>query len=1702
MHDSHNARLQDLAVRRGERILDLYEFSGQDVSHLKNQEGEGWAKDAATAAWAYHLAGGDVNKMEAIAEFSARGRRAGLEELTSPPAASLDRGILTDVSNKWWGWFNILETGVDGEVRQALYDDITAVMGGHLDTNMRRVNRSSVEAVIDNLEGREFVTDAAASRVVDDVESEQESKMVHEGVPDNEGPIFADGRTLQNEFDKIIREKRYPVLNSLIEKLQEHGVFKDEAAARDFGLMMAMNMDLLGDLLPGVKFQYTGETGTARMKTIVDNTSREMLHRIQVLGDMKGMEGIEVFDIIVHELGHAIHHRGQALAKGTQGGGKTNPLLTSLRSSFQRRVRNGTPEDAAAFSDAFVAIHGEKKGKELFTKFWNDVSSDDANRAGIAAQEFAAQLMSWYMLARTNTEIALTKFGPELAEMYRAGYGDRLRKVANVFSEPGAKTEHKGVAIKRQKPEMVLQSLARIANTAEPVRWSGTKQFNERYYNHSSNLRSEESLRRTIGEVEKEIEAAAPEDLPMLNNKLESLFARLHELGHATPSGSALRSAQMSLLNPGTTRGRRSVLRDAELSLDDRAALKSRLDAGETVPQEEFGRVNLKHVTAEDRDLIIDHMIDGKIAGRHETVGDSRFRSFAMRIGEGMALQGTSSAWRSTTDEITYAANMLNSLLGFEERTPGQVHNIGMSQQEIQTMQRSLYGKPMSAAIELFEMAQKKDADFIQRVNNAFEAAFNNGESRGEALALLEEVSPHAANLVEVAADAFAKLYDRAYKNAVDVGEMPKDVVAELTGDGNRQLPVQLSQIVKEDGAMREMSIRVADGIRAEQLRRVSYDPAAGERAGFVNADLIHDFGLIAPWKDAMSAEQRMSHVDALDAHYGTDLVNSVIDEGKLILKEDMEFRFGGNRADEFFYASELIHKKIENGELFADGLPRPLVDAWKAAMRDGSLDRSVFTKGDGTPFYMRKLVKDFPDPKDQAKVKAILMSGSRTADPADYEAVKMLYRSRHGGYSFANSKYMNARAFSDIISQGIEGRGINRTPLNVMKTFMAFDHGIMDKFFNQEHYGITGFGYGDLLAALRRRVHRSRVSEKGTMVQLSDTQQQAALKEIKSLEDQYRLAQGRNPSYEDDSGNDFLEAIAPTIQTAVGLATTPNWTTASLIVEGTAGLVNRAAKMFTDGTSMTLPKYAGDMGAMRDSMHAIGITMPYHMTKLGFGHIWNMGDEASAAMDLDPSLRESFHDKANKKVRRLGSFAFERVQLAQREAAMIPAQQLLRKVLVPGASGESKASHLAGLLLDEEIKMGDGERVTAKTLRGLAKKAGVPADIASQLYSMGMLSYSGIRRLENLVLDYMPDNQFLKHEEMFEAVTWKPNREEGEGNQDILESGKAATALQQLLFQQVAKTNMEPQVGTSNLNSSPIVRMWQQLSQYSILFMRETMAALASTGLGATVGLLMPLYFGEVLWYSLNRMKNGDSPDKIREDWMTDPMGQMITAAARMPVFGAGSFLNDLAVSNATSAIGKLSGGAVFGSKANERILANTPGMPGPSMMIQSFTAFADLVKQGGAALLEGNPGEAARQAKEFLYKYGPVEGRPLVVAALRGATDDFKEAGKTPKGRRAPNLQVPTIFNALPEYRGKEPRETRLQERARNYGETKASFIAGFEPPSSGETAGDSSSAANGAGSPQTGSSGLSGPSRTPTGNAYGPGSAGSPLADKFGK
>lgn len=1720
------ATLDNLAVRRGNQILGLYEEAGVDLDEYKidvlvpdfdSPSGEKMVTmfnpDFARAAWAFHATGRDPKKMFALGKYGSRTVREGLEGsmMTPVPVQALSRNPFgDDGGTEFIGKLQTIEADIDLAVKDQLSDDLRAVMGilGEEEGMAKVLNREKVRDILETLPERETITDTAAAQVVDDLESAQNASDIVDGRPGVEGPIFGGGRSLINEFDKIIREKRYPAISALTEELQSKGVFKDDDAAREFGMMLAMNNDLLGDLLPGVKFQYTGETGTARMQSIVENSTQNMLHRIQVLKDMRGMEGAEVFDIIVHELGHAIVHRGMAKGKGkTEGSKRVNGLMTSLRSQFQRRVKRGTPEDQKAFADAFVAIHGEEKGNALYAKFWNDMQADiDSGRAHVASQEFAAQMMSWYMLSRTADDSVALEFGEELATLYRAGYGERVGRVAKVYEEAD-KLAGKGMKVNRLKPRDVLKQLARIANTVEPVRWSGKKAFNEMFYNHSSNPRSKEALLAELAAVEKAGKEADPEDLGMLRNKYVSIKNRLAELDHATPSESSIARMQLDMLD-GPRAMKTRALKRSGLDADARADLIARLKGGEVLDHSDFGRVDMKKFTDEEKRLLVDHMIDGKIKGRHETIGDSKVRSAIMMIGEGAALQGTSSAWRSSQDDVTWAANLLSNHLGFEERSGAGAHDVGMSQEQIQRYMRSAYGKAMSASIELFEMSQGKDAAFIKAVDDAFEESFNNvDKAKMEHLAL---INPHAANLVEAAASDFRTLYDRAYSNAVKVGEMENWVAKDLTGDGSRQLPIQLSQIVKEDASFRSMADNVSKEIVAEQLRRLRSDAATGERAGFVNVDFLQDYGILAPIRiaEASNSDGRLNHVENLDSVYGSDLVDSIIDKGKLLRGDHHPIQFGRNRSDDFYFSSELISKAIREGKFHSGDMPVPMFKAYESVM-EGRVEPALMSDKNEVPFFYRQLEKDFPDLEDRARIKAILNSGSSKPTPADYEAAKMLHRSRYGGYSFANSKFMNAPAFSRILSQGIEGRGVNRTPLNVLKTFMAFDHGITDKFFNQEYYGITGMGYGDVLNALRSRVDRARMSEKGTMVKLTEREQAQAHKQIKSLEDQWRLAMGRNPSYKDDAGNDLIEAVAPYVQTAVGLVTTPNWTTASLVVEGTAGLVSRAARMLTQGTSMKLPKYAGDMGAMRDSMHAIGITMPYHMTKLGFGHIWNMGEEAAAGVDLDPSLKESRHDKTNKKLRRLGSFAFERVQLAQREAAMIPAQQFLRKMLIPGKDGLSKAQKMAAAL-NEEILRDPSATITTKDIQRLAKSHGVDGAVATQLWGMGMLSMEGTAKISDFATRFMPDNQFLKYEDMFNEVAWEPR--EGQTTADyrdeLTASGKAATGLQELLFNQVSRTNMEPRVGTANVSASPLVRMWQSLSQYSIQFMRETMSALTTMGLGATVGMLMPLYFGEVIWYSLNRMKNGESPETIMQDWRDDAPGQMITALARMPVFGAGSMLNDLLVSNLTSAVGKISDGAVFSSKADERQFGvSPPGMPGPSMMFQAFGSFTDLIKQGGAALAEGDFAEAARQAKEFAYDFTPADFRPILVAGLRAATSDWKEQGSVAPAHRTGNYQIPSIFGALPEYVGPEPKYPRAKEKARNYGQLKADYITGINPKgqqssSSGKTGGHSVSPASGPAAPQAGSSGLSGPKVPSTSTQLGPGSAGSPLMDRLGK
>ena len=1722
-----------IAYDRGALIYAQLKRSGANVDDLVttkvdafNNETEVVTGSTAQGLYAYELAGGDYNKFMALTQH---GQRAVSNDTSSVNYFSSDLADPTnDVAKDTFNSIKKFYSAVDEDVKAQLVTDVEALMsvstGKALDSRRFLVSRAN--AVVTQMNTQNALTDAGAATVVADTQTRADAKTIFEGDPDapSTDVVFGGGRALVNDMDSIVRGKRYPAIHSLVENLKSNGVFKDEAAAREFALLLSLNADVVGDLLPGIKFSFVGEAGTARMQT--DIVAGQLKHRVEILDNMRGLDGVAAFDIIAHELGHAIVHRGMADMQGRAGGARSSGAanaFASLTSQFRHRIVSGGAEARAQFTDAFVAIHGAERGTEYATKFFESVAGSEGRSAyDPQVQEFMAQMMSWHMLSKNEDTLKIVMpFMEELSTMYKAGYGEKMRRIIKTYDNVDA-LRAKGIEVDPSKQRSALARLSQIANTAEPTIWRGKKAWRSEVMNHPGSIDNLQAKRADLlAKMDAEGYVADAVD----TNLLASLNNRINEVGGNAPSRESLLKLQQQMFNPETGAKDYGIYKGVGMDPARILDLQTRSEAGELIPFDQWGMVDLKKLNSHERAMVTNHMIESKIAGKRETFGDSKVRSFITMMGEGMAMQGTSSALRSMDDAVQVAHQGLNSGMGFQERSSSQAFDTALSIDQINIMSRALYGKAMSASVELFTIAQKGTPEKSALIDAAFEETFRgiNPEDLHDPgtplLDKLEKMDPQAANLVEVAGKDFAKLYDMSYTSANAVGEVKDWVAGEVTGDGHRSLPVQLSHVVKEDGALRTLSNTIADDIRAQALKRfnsplVREDGSSIPHAGHINGQFLTDYGILAPngVKRATSPQEQVAHVERLDKLH-PNLVDEVLKTAKNGADAEQLALLGGTRAASFYAASEMILRGVERGKFFAADMPPAMAKAYQQAM-DGASDPKQRETANEVPFYERHIDTDFPDPKDRAAVRAILGAGDTRPDAAGYEAIKMLYRSRYGGYSFADNKFMSSDAFREAVSQTgdapgrdsttVAGRGWNSTPLNVIKSFMSYHEGIMDKFFNQQYYGIKGFGYDNLLNALEARLEQSINSERGVAVKLTERQRSDVRKQIKSLRDQANLARGRNPKFENDSGMDIVDAIAPYVQTAVGLATTPNWTTASLVVEGTAGMIHRALRAVTDGTDLSVTKYTAPIGQLRDEMHAIGITMPYHMTKLGFGHIWNMGDEAAAAMDLDPALKESGHDKMNKGMRKLGSAGFERVQLAQRQAAMLPSQQFLRKQLIADESGTSRAER-AAKGLDTWIKDNPDGVITKKVIKTIARDSGLDLAVAMQMHGMGLLRPDIVKRMGAATRQFMQADSILDYEGMFDAVAWSKPRFTETGlvtpEGEALTSAKVASGIQQLLFNQVARTNMEPRVGTTNLSANPLIRMWQQLSQYSVLFMREVMAATATVGTVGVASLLMPLYMGEVVWYSINRMKNGESPEAIAESWKVDPLGQMTAAATRMPIFGAGSFISDMMV-NTTAGLANKTGliGDTMSTQADKRTFGqDVPGLPGPAMMLQLFGAVSDLAKGGTEAMMNGDMTTAMGLAKEFAYDYTPVDGRPLWSAAARLATSDFDEAKGTPDGDRTPAMKAATAAGVLPSYTGSGRNRPRAADMAADYAERKADSLIGSKPPVSARRS-------EGEGSPTNAAQAAPAPAPAPSGDAgsgsFGAGSSGTLIADKLKK
>ena len=1643
--------------------------------------------------------------------------------------------------NNAWTVIDKRYAEINEEVKESLTQDLAGALGKPDQANERAFSSETANNIINASETARVVSPEAREAAKVQAEAIHDGTLLSKGDPDaaDSDPIFGEGRTLFNDFDDVVRAKRYPALDKLVNTLVDNGVM-DKAEARKLAAMLAMNGDVVGNLIEGIEFTYTGEKGSSSAVSVV-NSAAELESRIKLTSELNGMDAMGAFDIIAHEIGHVILHRAQAERTGKGGAhrSQSDRHIKTMLNDFRNRALKSS-EFRQEIVDTFVSMHGEDRGNQMASNFLKSIMHEmKENSPGrsdytIAFNEFFAQMMSWHLLSRVDTLQIVTPFMRELGVLYRSGWGENIRR-ATKLTDPDPKIlDPKGTARRS------LERLAQIANHAAPAVWatgraakfSGVEMF-------APTRRSEADLRAKKDELVARLEADSKDMVAEV--ELRTVINQMRELQRGVFDETSFRD----LILRQTESSEDRFFYDAGFETDKPGEpggiekLGEELKKTGRVPdQAEIGVVNPRNLIQQDRQLLEDAMLESLMSGRHDTWGDSKIRKMISTFGEGMALQDHSSAWNSMSVEVQLLGNLLNPGLSFQQMRNGtRIKPVSLQQLDLYIASRM--DPAMEMAVELAKVVAKrakKDPTFGSLVNRAFEEAFKNAGKGGSPetpnLDELQAKDPNSANLAEQAGERFAKVYDDAYKSANRAGQIDDWVLKSLLAD--RQLPLHLSEAFKNGNTMPTVAGDIARGISDNLLQRLRGTSGDG-REYYLSAEVMREFGILAPdhVRGGASVRGRAGHVSALDEAEATKgVVDGVIEYAKLNGDEAVKKMVGdANRVDAYFYAADFMNTAIRHGKLNATGLPPAVYKAYAAALTDPqSFPRDVYTDVNNREYFQEKIDQDFPDPDDRRQMKSVMFNGPRRVDYLTYTAMKMLHKARHGGYSFADSQFISGDQFRTLIGSAatrndkgeilydgdqLHDVGLNMSPISIMGTFKPQFFSWTDKAVNQNLTGIQGYGVADIFQIVRRRVVNGTIRTKdGGEHRLSPKEQDTLLAAIESVETQARLAMGRRPKVDQDGAAIAVDAVSPLMASAMNLMTVPNWTPASLITEGTAGIARRVTDWVKGKTNFGSFSYFKDKSQMRDELHALGLALPYQMASIGFSHMLHYGLDEAAAMDLDPSVRKTGVDKFNEVTRTLGNFGFERVSLAQRHQMLAPSYEMFRRVSIADETGKSKLHKLSDEIDSWYDSAGEGAELTMKDLKKLAKKTGVDQRIAWQLWQMDVFSDKYVlNRVSDFTQKYLAKNSPLNVEEMMdevqatdmildvspeEARARMSNRaREVAGARDMA----AATAIQKTIHYLVTRTNLEPEAGTRVTAKNPLIRMWSQLTSFALAFMRNTLAATAGGGVGVTASLIIPMFMGETIWYTINRMKNGEDLKKISAEAASDPTGFLMKAFLRMPILGAGSVITEPVISAALGMVNK-SGltGDQLSTFAQERTFGmSNPGMPGVSMFLQALGNISDSVRNvAGAKDLE----TATAEAKEIMYKMAPVDFRPLWVAAIRQATGDFKEQESRHSSERPRSMRPASaagIMREAPVSRN----IPRYEQIAEDYATKMAeSVIRSSAPPKDRNSSGGMETppaANNAAGMAQTQSSGLSGPKRPTTGGDFGPGSASGALADR---
>ena len=532
-----------------------------------------------------------------------------------------------------------------------------------------------------------------------------------------------------------------------------------------------------------------------------------------------------------------------------------------------------------------------------------------------------------------------------------------------------------------------------------------------------------------------------------------------------------------------------------------------------------------------------------------------------------------------------------------------------------------------------------------------------------------------------------------------------------------------------------------------------------------------------------------------------------------------------------------------------------------------------------------------------------------------------------------------------------------------------------------QVSLGMQGMNYESLIRYLETKLRRddAMFMVNGELRVLTKLEQDLFKQQLQYLRDQNDTLFMRKPQGVEPTDN-MGKAIYAVSSLGITLASAGNWTT-SVVAEFASGL-GRSVKSFITGDfkaifdylQMISPakrqKVLETINAHEFLMHHLGV-----VTKMG-----DMSYDVLTGEFQENNQNRLMHgfDQVNHTLRAIATYGFTTANQMTRYVSTI---QGIRKVRRYQQDGRF-------VRLGELIDGLSGE-VTIKELRTIARQAGIPIDLVSNLYYSGNTTKESFVAIDNAIAKYLT-NEGFNYDAFHEDVL------SGSGYVDETNAKKAMASVVAIINEQNRRNNFDPTFGNRQVPKKLLERLTAALGQFPILAFTRARQMTIQGGLAGLIGFIVPLFIGEMVYSSLMQVARGEEPEEVYERWSNDPTGAALSILENLPILGRLQPMQTLLAQVAVRMGQSLHNPDMLAGYKRQSFIRSAVNIPGLDMMAMAMQRLSRAIED----LMTGD----YQSGVTNLMKIGPMPFKPLLLMGLNQAFSTDPLVSNTTGGSGVP--------------------------------------------------------------------------------------------------